>query len=331
MRKYTKDSHFKTTYLMESLSDYFEILKDISQNENNHIFWYRGQFDESWSLEPNLFRYKRETADNYGRKLDPFNEEFHLSGGYQVEFPDFVGELEVFKKLVKKEFPKSTSFLKNKFDWLFLGQHYGLLTPLVDFSTDPLIALYFALSGECKKHGYKELKECVKDFSKNGESIDCAAIFVLLPEEINKRSSIKEKKDEQYVDIIEPIVIENYKSGVFDGYVTWNNVCFDPICLIAPKMDYRLIRQSGNFLCYGSNTESIDCRTGYRDALYKIFIPYTIMPEIRDILSLLDLTQQTVYGEDKYDNIGDKCKHDAKNKFNEKMKELSIKVRTQKK
>ena len=80
--------------------------------------------------------------------------------------------------------------MKNKFDWLFLGQHYGLLTPLVDFSTDSLIVLYFALSGECKIHSYKELKESAEGFSENGDSSDCAAIFVLLPEEINKNSSM---------------------------------------------------------------------------------------------------------------------------------------------
>ena len=103
-------------------------------------------------------------------------------------------------------------------------------------------------------------------------------------------------------------------------------MCFNPICLIAPKTDYRLIRQSGN---YGYNTEPIDCGSGYRDTLYKIFIPYTVMPEIRDRLSLLDLTQQSVYGEDKYGDIGDKCKNAARNKFNGKMKELSEIVKQQ--
>jgi len=87
-------------------------------------------------LEPKLFIYKKEVADYMGREIDPLNPEFHLSGGYVVDFPDFVEELDKFKALVTKEFSKNSNLPNTDFDWLFLGQHYGLLIPLVDFSID---------------------------------------------------------------------------------------------------------------------------------------------------------------------------------------------------
>ena len=143
MIKCTRESFFKATYLMETFSDYFDILKDISLNENNKILWYRGQFNSAWNIKPNLFRLSKETADYVGREIDPLEPKFHFSNGYSVTFPNFTEELNSFKNSVKKEFASSILTPQNDFEWMFLGQHYGLLTPLVDFSTDPLIALFF--------------------------------------------------------------------------------------------------------------------------------------------------------------------------------------------
>lgn len=326
MIKYTKESQFKAIYLIETFSDYFEVLKDISLNENNKILWYRGQFNSAWNLKPNLFRLSKETADYIGREIDPLKPKFHFSSGYRVAFPSFTEELSSFKELVKKEFATSILTPKNDFEWMFLGQHYGLLTPLVDFSTDPLIALFFSTEGDLPNHKYQNIKEYREQFSGEGYCDNCASVFVMLPGEVNKLSSFKINKKEKSTGIDEPVIIDNYKNGAFDGYTSWDDVCSEPLCIIAPKTDYRLIRQSGNFLCYGSNIQPIDYRSGFNNTLYKIFIPYCISQNLKDMLKILDLTHDSVYGINTYGYIADECREQSKDIFYKKIQEISTEI-----
>jgi hypothetical protein len=118
--KSCKDTKFKSTYLLESFYDYFEVLKDISSIEKDESLWYRGQFRENWNILPNLFRFTKEVADYWGRPLDPLKQEFHLSGGYQVTFPDFVKEMQSFKQRVTNSCTNLHLLPENDFEWLFL-------------------------------------------------------------------------------------------------------------------------------------------------------------------------------------------------------------------
>lgn len=92
---------------------------------NSDIKYFRGQSDASWPLIPRLFRLfdqlvYRDTWDRIeGFILDDFEQ-------YAVPY-------------LNRE-PKS------KFEWMATGQHYGLPTRLLDWSTNPLKATYFAVN-----------------------------------------------------------------------------------------------------------------------------------------------------------------------------------------
>ena len=115
-----------TNYLFEanSFSEYIDFIKNYYKETDQEI-WYRGQRDHTWKIEPNLYREKKMDIKS-GDELSIL----------KYKFADFK---EVFFKL------KEEIIEKNNFNIMFIAQHYGLLTPVLDWSNDPLIALFFAI------------------------------------------------------------------------------------------------------------------------------------------------------------------------------------------
>ena len=87
-----------------------------------HSRWvFRGQPSEAWDLRPSAGR---------GARYDPLFEErvfraFRKDARLHMHMPE-----------------------TSDWDWLALGQHFGLPTRLLDWSTNPLVACFFALMDE---------------------------------------------------------------------------------------------------------------------------------------------------------------------------------------
>ncbi len=111
-----------STSKVTSVSDFIEkiILLNKEKEAGGEIF-YRGHAATSWKLLPSIFRKPEEEPESRGIKKE------HLL------FRDMVARL-----------PQSFSSCESALDYLVQMQHYALPTRLLDVTTNPLVALYFA-------------------------------------------------------------------------------------------------------------------------------------------------------------------------------------------
>lgn len=110
----------------------------IAQSYPSSIGWiFRGQSDSSWSLRPKAGRPEYYLAANeYSQKK------------HQVS-----GDLARFEVWREQAIAVCDSLPSNDFDCLAYAQHYGLATRLLDWTTNPLVALFFATENEPEKEG----------------------------------------------------------------------------------------------------------------------------------------------------------------------------------
>lgn len=105
--------------------DFVSYVCDEMRNYQSYIW--RGHRRADWKLEPTLSRLQREAAVS---TVQDWN--FALQ------------HLEKFKFAVRGRRGQSPPEPKDENEWWALGQHHGLATPLLDWTTSPFVAAFFA-------------------------------------------------------------------------------------------------------------------------------------------------------------------------------------------
>ena len=107
-----------------SISDYFEWIHEIKKDKLINAFsCYRGQSDKDWKLTCSLQR--RGMVGSESKLIKT------LKAQYADEFPDTLSSFSLLAK----------------------AQHYGMPTRLIDFTLNPLVALFFACNENTDKDG----------------------------------------------------------------------------------------------------------------------------------------------------------------------------------
>jgi hypothetical protein len=113
----------KPVTLLE-LSDLVAATQEIEALFEHDTAWWRGHAKAEWRLEAQVFR------RNSKRPESPLAGETALMGHFVSRAPS----------RSHRPYPGSDDY----FGWLFLAQHYGLPTRLLDWTENPLVAAYFA-------------------------------------------------------------------------------------------------------------------------------------------------------------------------------------------
>lgn len=207
--------------------------------------WYRGQAEAQWPLEPKLMR-----------RTDPPSES-HL--------------LNRFKQSAAYLLPARP---QHEFDWLFLMQHHGVQTRLLDWSESPLVALYFAVAEE---------------------NLNDAALWVLAPCELNKMAGFKPEWEYE-IPSFEDESLGSYTTGKLAAE---RRSSLQPMAAIAVRNSPRINAQQGVFtISHRENIrlDSIPSELG-SGHVWKFVVPGASKSDIRRDLSIAGISKFQLFPE----------------------------------
>lgn len=224
---------------IKSVSELIKKLKKDSAFYNGQI-WYRGQSNKDYKLSPSFYRKSTDISE---------------------------------MTLIKKFKQNATLLINNNsntnFGWLFIMQHHGVPTRLLDWSESSLIALYFACSANDGKD---------------------AALWVLLPSELNKHSGID---PEETFDIPGLNELGNYSPEYYHGDRT--NI-MAPAAAITSRNTERMQAQQGTFTIFHKRKDPIES-IGDKKHVWRYIIPSANKSDILEELKICGIDKFQLFPE----------------------------------
>ena len=269
-------------FCLSSLGDFFaeintSIAQKIENEDDNYVYYYRGCATHNWeyNLIPSVYR------NNHIVNEDVYFREMILRSPN-----DFLNDKTTLEKLVRM-------------------QHYKLPTRLLDITSNPLVALYFAcghfkeIKSDGKVYQFKIKKENIKYY----DSDEVALIANLAKININKTNFIQNfdnliheisEEKPHYLDISSKKNKNKYQKyimKIFPVKVKLNN--------------NRILRQSGSFLIFGisnlhSKIKTIDFQNSDIIIEKEFIIDKNAKNRIRKSLNLLSINENTLFPELEY-------------------------------
>ncbi len=236
---------------IENIAGLIETIRTVREKFPKAI-WYRGQSQSAWQLLPGLLR-----------------QTFNVS-----------------ESTLLARFKQSAAMLierrpQSSFDWIFLMQHYGVPTRLLDWSENPLVALFFAVDDPLQKF-----------------EDDDASLWILRPNDLNKHAHINDKDEGDYIPSFDDDEVEGYST---EQIRSRSRLELFPIATIATRNNPRIQAQLGTFTIHHNARTPIE---NVGDGLHcdKYIIPAIAKARIREELLILGVNRFSLFPE--MDSVG---------------------------
>lgn len=230
--------------IIQSLPDFLHELSRLRQthvwemrDQASSLTFYRGQADASWSLAPRLYR-----------EMLHFEEQNMIADALHLLPQEFTGT-SMFRMLAKM-------------------QHYGLPTRLLDVTSNPLAALYFACVEKEDRDGSVFMFTNLPTFRENGYMVPITMKFVFE----GRWHQLCLQDFAAATKHFYPFKASNEDEAMAH---VMHALCLDHVAVQSPHDNARLQAQSGAFLLFGMVEESrrISDNPGTRGKCYINFQP----------------------------------------------------------
>lgn len=249
--------------IAETLEEYEKIVESFSED-----YWFRGHSAAKYRLEPNIYRERHFRSNLLG---------YETRSGTRPQS----GFYDIYQYKIADDITKAQYSTNSFIERMYKNQHYNVLTPLLDFSTDSLVALFFAVENRSKWNDDHSIDFIKVKYGDNLAYVEneAGAIFVINPSELNSKSlnteTLLDSKDLQ-----EEFVLEN-----------------DLPFAISPSVfnNPRVKAQSGKFVCFGLKMEPLDYYEVLEKNITKILIPNAAKQKIFEGLVAKGYTYKKIY------------------------------------
>lgn len=228
--------------VVNNISDFMGVMLQVLDHFERSRAWWRGHSDATWELTPSVYRSGRSP------------KEFSFANKFRTEAP--------------VRMAKPTPADDELESWLFLMQHYGVPTRLLDWSYSPLTALYFAVHDTAR-------------YSQPG------CLWALYPGKLNKRQTGHHRIYTGGSATVKPII-----RCAFSSECTEESKRI--VAITPPKHDLRQLVQLGASTMHGLSDPLESLKYG-DEILLKFEIPADAKPVLDAALKMFGISRSTVF------------------------------------
>jgi hypothetical protein len=231
---------------VSTIGELVQVLNDVMVPDS--IRWFRGHADHTWKLLPSLARAPNRVA----------------------------GEQALIKRFKQNAYSMLTQIPEEDWHWLFLMQHHGAPTRLLDWTENPLVALYFVVADP--------------DPAKAGTD---GYVWCLDPVGLNKAAFIQPTASGELPFFGVDEDLKKYRTEDVDRSGAPSK---PPVAALAPRFFRRLTAQSGVFTV--THRDQIAIEEAHAGAYVgQILIPHGAKKALLKDLAVLGITRLTLFPE----------------------------------